>query len=117
LAYLIEQGPTEQTLLKQALRLGEPIPDKIANAPELRLGLQLFIDAFFDLDSERTHGDNLALIPWRSIREYALAFDFDEEQTADLFYFVRKMDSDHLKRLAAKRKANVGKPARPSKAT
>jgi hypothetical protein len=76
------------------------LPDRIANAPELAPGLQLYIDAFFDLDSERSHGQGLSQIPWSSITNYAKAFEFDEEQTEDLFFFVKRLDGEHLKRLS-----------------
>lgn len=93
------------------MRAGQPLPDRIANAPELEPGLQLYLQAFFDLDSERTHAVGLTPIPWTSIATYAQAFQFDEEQTEDLYFFVRKLDSEHLKKLAAKEKAksNSGK--------
>ncbi|QBZ71727.1 hypothetical protein [Pseudomonas phage KP1] len=116
LLYLFELGPHEQTIAKQAMRAGQPLPDRIANAPELELGLHLYLQAFFDLDSERTHAVGLTPIPWTSISEYARVFEFDEEQTEDLFFFVRKLDSEHMKKLEAKEKAksnNGKKPFRP----
>lgn len=108
----MELGPHEQTIAKQAVRAGQPIPERIANAPELQPGLQLYMQAFFDLDSERSHAMGLVVIPWSSIAAYASAFEFDEEQTEDLFYFVRKMDTEHLKKLAEKQKANQAKNAK-----
>lgn len=109
----MELGPHEQTIAKQAVRAGQPIPERIANAPELQPGLQLYMQAFFDLDSERSHAMGLVVIPWSSIAAYAAAFEFDEEQTEDLFYFVRKMDTEHLKKLAEKQKANSKNGKRP----
>lgn len=100
----MELGPHEQVIAKQAFRAGQPLPDRIANAPELRIGLQLYIQAFFDLDSERSHTMGLVSIPWSSINDYAKAFDFDEDQTEDLFFLIRKMDNAHLKRLEANNK-------------
>lgn len=113
-------GQHEQTIAKQAIRAGQPIPDRIANAPELLLGLQIYLQAFFDLDSERSHANGLTLIPWSAIKNYAVAFEFDEEQTEDLFYFVKAMDSAHIEKLAAKRKeseksGNARRPLRPSR--
>lgn len=102
MAYLLELGPIEQNIAKQAMRSGQPIPDRIANAPELEVGLQLYIQAFFDLDSERSHGMAPTPIPWTSIAQYARAFEFDEEQTEDLFFHVRRLDAEHLKRISAK---------------
>lgn len=96
-------GSTEQTIAKQAIRAGRPLPDKIANAPELKLGLSLYMQAFFDLDSERSHSSGPSPIPWTSIKQYSEAWDFDEEQTEDLLYLVREMDKFNLKRIAEKR--------------
>lgn len=84
------------------MRVGQPLPDRIANAPELKPGLQLFLQAFFDLDAERTHALTLTPIPWTSIKAYADAYALDEEQTEDLLFLVRRMDDAHLKRLAKK---------------
>lgn len=101
-------------------REGKQLAGSVAETPELRPGLQLYLEAFFDLDSDRTHNEGLSPIPWRSIKEYAETFGFDEEQTADLFYFVRELDGEHLKRLAAKMKEkakhgpNVKRPSRPN---
>ncbi len=98
-------GPIEQNIAKQAVRSGQPLPERIANAPELQTGLNLFLQAFFDLDAERTHALTLTPIPWTSIKAYAEAYDFDDEQTEDLLYHVRRMDDEHLKRLAKKASA------------
>lgn len=99
--------------------MGVETPDTLSNAPELRQGLQLYLEAFFDLDSERNHAMGLARIPWSSIRQYAEAFEFDEEQTDELFFFIRRMDTEHLKRLEAKSKKGKGNGSnikRPSRA-
>ena len=111
----MELGPHEQAIAKAAFRAGQPMPERIANAPELRIGLELYIQAFFDLDSERSHAMGLVSIPWSSINEYAKAFDFDAEQKEDLFFFIRKLDSSNLKRLESKSKSNGKKSNRPSK--
>lgn len=106
--YLLDLGPIEQNIAKQAMRFGEPLPERIANAPELINGLQVYLQAFLDLDAERNHALSLSPIPWASINEYSKAYEFDEEQTEDLLYFIRKMDNEHLKRLS-KRQPKAGK--------
>jgi hypothetical protein len=98
-------GQHEQAIAKQAMRAGQALPDRIANAPELQDGLQLYLQAFFDLDCERSHSQGLTSIPWTSVSAYAQAFGFDEEQTEDLHFFIRKLDSEHLKRLDKKQKS------------
>ena len=98
-------GAHEQTITKQAIRAGHPIPERIANAPELRIGLMLYMQAFFDLDTERSHANGIMLIPWSKIQEYAVLNRMSEEQTYDLHFHIRAMDAEHTKRLAAKMKA------------
>jgi hypothetical protein len=102
LLYLLEVKSIEQNILKQAIRFGQPIPERITQAPELRLGLRLYFNAFFDLDAERSHALALTPIPWRSIIAYAQAYEFDEEQTENLVFFIRSMDNANLERLQKK---------------
>jgi len=97
-------GPHEQSIARQAMRLGHGMPDRIANAPELQIGLQLYWQAFFDLDSERTHANAPTPIPWTAIKQYCVAQDLDDEQTEDMFYFIKAMDAANLKRLDANNK-------------
>jgi hypothetical protein len=101
-------GPIEQQIAKQHYMMRMPLPDRIQNAPVLISGLELYLHAFFDLDSERSHGMGVTKIPWSCIKDYALFYEFDSEQTSDLFYLIRKMDSEHVKSLAAK--SNGTKP-------
>lgn len=99
----MEMGAIEQTIAMQAYRSGLPMPDRIANAPELRKGLELYYAAFFDLDSERSHAVGVTAIPRSKVKEYADDYDFDEEQREDLIYFIKAMDTDHCKRLREKK--------------
>lgn len=112
----MELGPVEQTIARQAVRNGQPIPDRILNAPELQLGLQLYLNAFFELESERTsNGYGPSPIPWSSMAQYASVFEFTEELRDDLFFHIRAMDHEYLKRVYAKIKtasANAGKGKR-----
>jgi hypothetical protein len=99
-------GNIEQNLVKQAIRMGQPIPDRIKDAPDVNLGLNLYLTAFFDLDAERSHGFGYSRIPWTRMREYAEYNEFDEEQFEDLVFFIRKLDSANEERLASKKKIN-----------
>lgn len=56
----------------------------------------------------------IARIPWTSIANYSKAFELDEEQTEDLFYFIRHMDDSYIAKVA-KKSSNGKKPVRPSK--
>lgn len=101
-------GAIEKSIIVQAIRCNEPIPDNILNAPILQVGLHLYFQAFLDLDSERTHSNGVTPIPWTSIAEYAQVWDFDDCQRNDLFYLVKKMDEAIIKRIDAKTKASSG---------
>ena len=105
----------EQNIVNQAKRLGQPIPDGIANAPRLNLGLELYLQAFYDLDSERTIGLSLSPIPWSAIHNYCECNLLGEEQTENMHYFIRRMDGANLKRMNEKSKAqeNGKNPPRP----
>ena len=119
LAYLFEQTPASSSVLRQMRRAGEKMPEAQTNMPELRLGLELYIEAFFELDSERTHGETLNPIPSSAIRLYARDYEYNERQAEDLMFFIREMDTAHLKRLGKKLKEkskhgpNTVTPSRP----
>jgi hypothetical protein len=88
--------------------MGLPLPDFIANAPKLEIGLQFFLQAFFDLDTERSHSMGVTMIPWSSIKDYAVTYELNDEDTEDLIYLIRQMDLEHTKRLSRK---NGSKPS------
>lgn len=74
-----------------------PIPNKIANAPELEFGLQFYAAAFHDLDSERVVGIDLGPIPRSAIMNYARELEMDMVEFDDLYHHVRAMDVFFLK--------------------
>ena len=84
--------------------MGQPLPDRIKNAPRLKLGLALYYEAFFDLDAERKHDNSFAHIPRSAMWAYAQQYELSSEQTEDLIYLLREMDLAHIKRLEAKTK-------------
>lgn len=89
-------GGIERDIVKQAVRSKQPIPDRILNAPTIRFGLDFFLQAFFDLDSERAVGFGLGRIPWHSIRQYADEFELEGEYRESLFFFIHRMDTAYL---------------------
>jgi hypothetical protein len=95
-----------------------PFPERIANAPRLQIGLELYYEAFWELGSCRAFGMSLGPIPWTAIQDYARAFDLDEKQREDLVYYVRVMDLEYLKFHAPKKPAKTatkGKWWRPQR--
>lgn len=90
-----------------------PLPDRIQNAPDLELGLELYLGAFYDLDSCRTIGWGEGPIPWTAVEQYAQLNEIEGEQRADLHYHVRQLDTAYLQFRASK----AGKNAPPPPAT
>ena len=106
--YALEQGPTEKFIIEQCYRQKLPLPEKIQNAPELLLGLELFYIAFMNLTSCRTQGYGTeGPIGWLQISEYCLIHGIIGEQRDDLIYHVQKMDEVYLKFKAKKLKATA----------
>lgn len=104
----MEQGPTEKTIIEQCVRQKLPLPDKIANAPEIAFGLDVFYIAFMDLTSCRGTGYGTeGPISWLSINSYADAKEFEEEQREDMFYFVQKLDMCYLDYKTRKLKESI----------
>lgn len=97
--YILTYGQSEETILRQAKLARQPIPDFIKNKPELDSGLDLYLQAYFDLDGERTHAFGPTPIPTTSIIAYAQAFKFGDEELDDLVFYVRAMDTENLKRV------------------
>lgn len=90
-------GGVGEGLSAQMQRDGATLPAQLAKQPTLAPRLLTFIDAFYDLDTERAHGISLVRIPWSKIVQYADHHGYDPDQ---LVFFVRRMDDAHLERLA-----------------
>ena len=100
----MEQGETEQAILRQCAQLKLPIPDAIANAPILTEGLELYFMAFLDLTTCRSYGMSEGPIPWTAIKDWATYNRLSSIQTEDLFYMVQEMDNAYLNYRAKKQK-------------
>ena len=86
----------EKRILAECVRLGQPIPDRILNAPEIPDFMQFYFDAFFELTTDRQIGFGEGPIPSRSIRELCDRLDLDYDERRDFVYFIRLMDSSYL---------------------
>lgn len=89
-------GKLEQQIARQAFLANAPMPDKIANAPSLELGLDLYLSAFFELEGDRQIGMGIGPIPWSVVNQYAKAYHFDEEQSTKLHRYVKALDAVYL---------------------
>ena len=97
-------GDVEEMLVRQMRLAGEPIPEHIAKAQKIGATEQFWYQAFFDLDTERTHGQGLTKIPRSAIVAYAAECGLNEEEKQELIYVIRTVDNEHLSELAKKQK-------------
>jgi hypothetical protein len=99
-------GGVHDALAAQMKRDGVELPENIAQQPVLQGNLIGYLDAFYELDTERSHGFALVRIPWSRIVSFGKHYRFDVEE---LVFFIRKMDDAHLEQLR-KTKTNGGTP-------
>lgn len=79
--------------------MGQPIPEKIKNKPNLNEDLFFYYQAFIDLDTTRSHANGATAISWLSIVEYAKFYHLDQEETLELVLVIRAMDKVNLERI------------------
>lgn len=90
------------------LRDKRALPDFIRDAPELTPGLELFFNAFLDLENDRSIGFGIGPISWSVINEYCVVNDIVDDQRHAMFYHIRKMDAVYIELMTEKSK--VKKP-------
>ena len=78
------------------MRTNMPLPRAIENAPELWPGLELYLKAWYDLDTTRSIGFGVGPIPWHAVEAYCSAHNMDEMQRARMHYMIREMDKVYL---------------------
>ena len=106
IAYALKHGDHEVTVLQQWARgdfgPGVPMPDFLRNKPRCPKWAQLYMDAFWDLNGDRSGmGDGRIL--WTAMHMWSRAHGLNKRQEADLVYYVRAMDNAMLEHRAAKK--------------
>ncbi len=102
----------EEGIIKRALSMNKPLPPKVANAPVLQTGLDLYYTAFLDLCSCRSSGFGMGQIPWTAINDYAVAWEFSIEQTEDLLHHAKALDQAYMEHYRKKHDSDKGKVGR-----
>jgi hypothetical protein len=101
----MEQGPTEKSIIEQCIRQRRPLPNAIANAPSIEIGLDIFFVAFMDLTTCRTMGFGEGPIPWTAKRIYAVdELSLEGEQKEDFYFYLAEMDRVYLAQRAEEMK-------------
>lgn len=92
--YELKHGNSDQSVLQQALKNGEELPDFIKNKPYLiDDSLQFYLQAFFILESERQVGFALGSIPVTRIIEYGKHLGYENySDMQDFVYIIRRLD-------------------------
>lgn len=111
---LKHEAQAERKIIERCMRERLPLPDHIINAPELFIGLELYLDAFWDLNSTRTSGWGLGPVPWSAINDFASTFELDEFQRDDLHYYVRVLDNAYIEHYSKKGKISPDQGASSS---
>lgn len=81
------------------------LPDRIQNAPELNLGLELFYIGFLELTSCRVIGMGLGPIPMMAMLEYCEINGIDGEAREDFLWLLQRLDHKYLEWSAARAKS------------
>lgn len=87
----------ERTVFQHAEREKTALPANIENAPELLLGLQLYMTGFTVLTSCR--GANYGSegpIPWDAMRTYCVEYGINGEQRQYFYEMLSEMDRAYL---------------------
>jgi hypothetical protein len=93
-----------------------PLPDKIKNKPEVKLGLELYWKAFQDLSSDRDIGMGVGPIPWSSMNEWGARNHIRGDDFERFVAVLRGMDSIYMDKQSKKAKGKMGKSKGLSKA-
>jgi hypothetical protein len=91
-------------MIRECFRRKRPLPERIQNAPELLTGLELYFEAFIELNTCRSTGWSPGPIPAWCIDEYSCRLNLTEDEAEDLLYHIRKMDAAFLEHIAKKNK-------------
>lgn len=79
----------------EAKQFKEQLSPKIVNKPELFFGLALYLNAWYDLDTERDR-TKYQRINRSMCFQYAIDYELSEEQKEDLWYYINAMDQEFL---------------------
>lgn len=87
--FALEQGPHAEKVIRGCIARRKPIPELFDNAPELVFGLELYYEAFYELQAERVNG----VIPRSSIVAYCKDEGLDREQFEDMATHFQTMQT------------------------
>ena len=93
----------EQSIIASAKQARRPLPDRIANKPILKVGLQFYFNAFYDLSGERTISEGgVGHLTWSLLVKYADHYSLGFEETEDFIDIIRRMDHVYVAHMGKK---------------
>lgn len=105
----MEQGKTEAVIIELARKTGMPLPDRIANKPQLIGGLELYWKAFCELSSDRDIGMAEGPIPWSSMNMWAVRHGIYGDGFDRFVAVLRSLDEAYLDKQSKTKKKTLGK--------
>jgi hypothetical protein len=79
------------------VNLGQPIPDKLANPPQIADSIYFYLEAYFELDTERSKSMGTERIPFSRIVNYAKHVGLSHSECNDLISIIRLVDNGMIK--------------------
>lgn len=104
-------GEIEKTIIKNAKMDRSQLPDKVANAPQLWIGLELYWEAFQKLTTCRSSGMGEGAIPWTAVSQYCRDYTIQDLEREDFEFLVDRMDREYMK--VRREQAERSKPSSP----
>ena len=92
----MQQGKNEAKIVELAQKMGQPLPEKIANKPILRSGLEVYWRAFWECSTDRDIGMAEGPIPWTAINDWGKRYGFEDESFERLILILKMMDSAYI---------------------
>jgi hypothetical protein len=93
-----------------------PLPERIANKPEIKPGLELYWKAFQDLSSDRDVGMGVGPIPWTAMHNWAARNHIRGDDFERLVMVLRGLDAVYMDKQGKKARGKMGKSKSLSKA-
>jgi hypothetical protein len=105
---MLNGGSVPDSVKKQMLKFTGKLPEKFRDRT-LRQDLLFFLNAFFDLETERPISFSVGYIPWSKIIEYSIFYKLDSRQRDRFIFLIREMDNEYVKYQREKEKKDAKK--------
>lgn len=114
--YELQQGANEAKIVEQAQRLNMPLPEKIRDKPRLRVGLEFYWRAFWELSTDRDIGMAEGPIPWTAIHWWAARHDIRGEEFDRLVLLIKAMDVVYIEERSKSQKKSMDRASKKGQA-